>query len=437
MSVTPQDTRTKRGVQMAKSSKSKKTGKPVKPRPDFPLFPHATGRWAKKVRGRFHYFGKTSDDPKGQVALGRWLEVKDDLLAGRTPRPKGDGLTIADLCNQFLTSKKHLVATEEIKERTFYEYHATCKRIVTALGKQRLVSDLRTNDFEHLRAKLAEGRGPVALGNEINRVRMVFKYGHDGGLIEHPVRYGQSFKRPSRKTLRLARAANGKRMFEAKELQTILDAARQPLKAMIILAMNCAYGQTDIASLKKAAINLETGWIDYPRPKTGVERRTPLWPETIMALRKAFACRPTANDTRDADLAFITQRGHRWVRTYEPKDAEGAVPDDAIGKEFSKLLNRLNLKRPGVSFYALRHTFETIGGESGDQIAVNAIMGHVDDSMASVYREEISNERLIAVTNYVRTWLYGDQVTTSDGEAVEDAAEASGSDSATISTETQ
>jgi hypothetical protein len=43
---------------MVKSTTSKAASNPAKPRPDFPLFPHATGRWAKKVRGRFEYFGK-------------------------------------------------------------------------------------------------------------------------------------------------------------------------------------------------------------------------------------------------------------------------------------------------------------------------------------------------------------------------------------------
>ncbi len=58
--------------------------------------------------------------------------------------------------------------------------------------------------------------------------------------------------------------------------------------------------------------------------------------------------------------------------------------------------------------YALRHTFETICGESRNQVAVNHIMGHVDESMAAAYRERINDERLQAVVDHVHQWLFSE-----------------------------
>ena len=68
-------------------------------------------------------------------------------------------------------------------------------------------------------------------------------------------------------------------------------------------------------------------------------------------------------------------------------------------------LRYLPVTRRGHTFYALRHTFETIAGESRDQVAVDAIMGHSREDMASVYRERIGDDRLRAVAEHVRQWL--------------------------------
>jgi len=170
-----------------KSTRKTGRGKAAKPRPDFPLFPHATGRWAKKVHQKLHYFGSTADDPKGQAALEQWLEQKDDILAGRTPRAKAAGLTVADLCNHFLTAKRHLTQTGEIGTRTFADYYAVAQNVVGTFGKTRLVIDLAADDFDRLRRQVARTNGPVGIGNQVRRVRTIFRYGHeDAGGRRHP-----------------------------------------------------------------------------------------------------------------------------------------------------------------------------------------------------------------------------------------------------------
>jgi len=372
---------------------SKREPLPSKPHPEFPLFPHQTHRWAKKIKGQLHYFGTTNGDPEGKAALANY----HDQIAGRPS--KAQGLTIAGLCNRFLANTEARVASGELVPRTFANYKQATDILVEHFGKLRSIESLTVEDFEALRAKIVIGRGPAAIGNVVQVIRIPFNYAYQAELIDKPVRFGPTFKRPSKKVMRVARASKGSCMFEASEIRTLLEAADVQMKAMILLAANAGFGNADVGQLPLAAVDLQTAWVRFPRPKTGVDRRCPLWKETVLALRQAIAERPQPKDAAHAGKVFITKYGGAWFKS---------TNDNPVTKEFRKLLDDLELHRRGLGFYSLRRGFETIGGETGDQVAVDHIMGHADDTndMAAVYRQRISDERLQAVVNRIHTWLF-------------------------------
>jgi integrase len=225
------------------------------------------------------------------------------------------------------------------------------------------------------------------------------------------VRYGQAFKRPSRKVVRIDRARKGPKLFTADEIRRLLAAAGTSMRAMILLGINGGFGNADCGRLPLSAVDLEAGMIDFPRPKTGIARRCPLWPETVAALRDALAKRPAPKDEADAGLVFITKFGLPWAKD---------TADQTLAKEFGKLLRHLGINgRKGLGFYTLRHVFRTVADESKDQPATDYIMGHEVAHMSSVYRETISDGRLKAVTDYVHGWLFAETGSDHCGRPVE------------------
>src|ERR1022692_2804454 len=127
------------------STQSKSPSKPKKPRRDFPLTPHASGQWCKKVLGKVHYFGRDADE-----ALKRWLDEKDDLLAGRLPRSRAADAganRLRDLVNKFMEAKDAKLRSGELSIFTWRDHQAACQELVNAFGAARPIADLRPEDF--------------------------------------------------------------------------------------------------------------------------------------------------------------------------------------------------------------------------------------------------------------------------------------------------
>lgn len=380
-------------------TKPKKRIKPSVP-DGSPLFAHASGRFAKKIRGRFVYFG--SWDEGHQAALDRWLDQKDALLAGRVPRFTKDQFTLEDLCDAFMAYNESKVSAGAIRQRTWDEYYDVCETMLKTWGKHRLVEDLEPEDFHKLRQRIAKGLRPKTIHSRIGRCRVVLNFAYKNALIDKPIRWGIAFERPTKKTIREDQAAQdhlGVVMLERKQIRDVLKIASLQIKAMILLAVNTGMGNEDCGKLEFRHVDLEAGWLDYPRPKTSVRRRARLWPETIKAIRETIQDRREPLNPANEDFIFITRYGMTWHK---------ATRENPISREFRNLLTTAGHYKKGIGFYALRRTFETIAAETLDQPAIDLSMGHEGNEMSALYRQRLGDDRLFKVAKHVRHWLFGD-----------------------------
>ena len=220
----------------------------------------------------------------------------------------------------------------------------------------------------------------------------------DNDLIGPPLcsAYGQGFKRPSKKTLRVEKAKQGHKLFTPTEIHRLLEAASPQCKAMMLLAINAGLGNADCGRLPLKALDLGTGMAGLPAGEDGDAApavRSGL--ETVAAIKDALAGRREPKNPDDAGLVFVTRTGQSWHTD---------TTENPISYEVGKLVRRLGINsRKGLGFYTLRHTFRTVADEAKDQPAADFIMGHEVAHMSSVYRETISDERLKAVADHVRS----------------------------------
>ena len=110
--------------------------------------------------------------------------------------------------------------------------------------------------------------------------------------VKTRISFGSGFKRPQKRALKLERNKKAPRLLTPKEIHKLLKVASVQMKAMILLGCNAGMGNSDLANLPLSALDLKTGWIDFPRPKTGADR----------PLRTVASCR----------LGLSLRCGRRW-----------------------------------------------------------------------------------------------------------------------------
>ncbi len=157
--------------------------KPGKPYPEYPLFAHANGQWAKKIAGKMCYFGSWNDH---ESALARYLSEREELRVvssrGVVLTKTVDVATVSYLCNHFLTAQKDRSSRGEISVRTFGDYLRVCKLLVDHFGDKKLASSCGLLTFRTFAGR-SRVLGAAVACDVIQRGSNVFQHGLTNEII--------------------------------------------------------------------------------------------------------------------------------------------------------------------------------------------------------------------------------------------------------------
>lgn len=348
------------------------------------LTKRSDGRVAKKIDGQYFAWPDEETARAELIEIARRRQSGDADTTIAAP-PSDPPLRI--IANLFRKSRKPTV-----QPKTWGDYETSIDQFLAVVGKHRAASSLKPDDFARARKRWSDKLGPWKIDNRVQSVRTMFRWAQNvARLIDRQPWYGDSFHKSTaaekRHAKREAIEDRGERMFDAAELRKILRAAKGQLRAFVLLALNGGMYAKDIADLFPSELKREGGaWlIDAYREKTGVRRKTMLWPETVVAIR---ACR------RGTDRLFVTIHGNPWVNG----------ETNSIALLFNRMIDDLEMKREGVSFGALKHTHVSATGDHRDQRAARLTRGHLIVGIESHY--DIPDlKRLRSVTNLARKRL--------------------------------
>ena len=382
--------------------------KPAKPYPEFPLFAHNNGQWAKKIKGRIVFFGswKSAD---WNTALAHYLDERDALYAGR---PIGQNDPAEMTCDEWLNSwaveKLDAAETGRLGPSQAACCVRTARIMLAATGAARPVVSLDHTALLKIRNAMPS-RSPTTLKGHLTRARMAIRWLERRHQIR--IRLDDELAAPPKRAIRLHAAARRK-FWQPAEIAKILDTDNLRMRAVLSLMGNCAFETHDLASLSWSHIEQVDGrWFHAcPRPKTGLPRLAMLWPRTIDAMQAAELWTP------DADSLMIRNQTGGSVWTENPSGTR----TDLISRKARAVIHE-QLKpwvetddpRNGIGVLGLRHSFRTIADAAMDRDATELIMGHSpghiadgNAAMAATYRHRIGYDRVRAVAEFVEAAIW-------------------------------
>ncbi|NOY29464.1 MAG: site-specific integrase [Planctomycetes bacterium] len=341
-------------------------------------------------------------------ALEEYHRDLPSFLKGIDPhgikKPQSSEFSVGLLCDEYMKHQNRNLEKGKLVERSVEDNQRAVDRVRDFFGDDREIESILPNDYRDFLDNFDDGsRSPTTLGNIVRDTKSIFNYGGKN-ILRKAIFYGDDFVKPDgRQVARYAQDHPEKsthKFYEREEILAILEVAPVNWKAAILLGINAAIGNSDLSNIKFEDVNLDGEFLRGLRQKNFRDRGAWLWPETREALREHLEWRKKRTNVKleAEDYVFVTKYGNRMSK------------DSAVSSGFTKAVESHSTVecKKGRSFYALRHTFNTVGRDSIDIEAVKHVMGHLDhkDTGAKFYTHGISDKRLQRLGHYVREWLF-------------------------------
>lgn len=362
------------------------------------LFPGKDG-WYKTVALKKRYIAKPmSLDDVLLVLDAKLAEIKGEI-AERPTNLSQTSTSIQQLVEIFLAHlwDRHVTgAPRKLSRRTYDDYIDTLSRLVDCVGPAVIASGANPAWFSKF-ARTIRKKAVSSRRRDIIYIQAFFNWAgpgrHAQNFYRNPVNFGPDLVKPDESQMRSAMAESST-LYSAKDFFKSLMRVREcPLLfAMGLLGLNGAYLPSDLTAIPLKAIDLESGIAEFLRPKTGIQRKTFLMPETVKALRDYLKVRPAPVD--GSESLFLREDGRSFNQRRDVGPGFQSYHGNSIGA-YWRLVT-------GYPIKGLRTTFATLGDGFEDQAAVDLVMGHASKSIRQKhYVKHFEPERLRLLVEHV------------------------------------
>jgi integrase len=197
---------------------------------------------------------------KMEIAEGRYLKQKQE--------PQRE--LFADFAKEF-------EAIHVSRKRAARRYRSCLKHLCREFGAK-LLDEITPENVERYQVKRKEAKGRTPKDATVNREIATLKV-----LFNKAILWGRVAANPVK--VKLFKERPRLRYLSSEEALRLIEAAREPLKSIITVAVHTGMRKSEILGLKWEQINLETGFIYLGETKNDEPREVPL-NETLTGLLK-------------------------------------------------------------------------------------------------------------------------------------------------------